>query len=183
MSIQEKYRAEFTTTPVVIAFLPGIIFFSLMLSAATYTWWGGLFAGVPLTLLMLLLRASIKRSSAIVFSDSFEYSTSLLSKSVRRIEASKIESVDYRESVIGKGKWGSVTVRGAGIRALALQNIKHPEKLAEALRSIASSPVPKNFSGDMTNLASNLGELNKLMSEGVITKEEFEKAKSKLFDS
>jgi hypothetical protein len=183
MSIQEKYRAEFTTTPIVIAFLPGIIFFSLMLSAATYTIWGGLFAGVPLTLLMLLLRASIKRSSAIVFSDSFEYSTSLLSKNVRRIEASKIESVDYRESVIGKGKWGSVTVRGAGIRALALGNIKHPEKLAEALRSIASSPVPKNSSGDTTNLASNLGELNKLMSEGVITKEEFEKAKSKLLNS
>jgi hypothetical protein len=91
--------------------------------------------------------------------------------------------VDYRESVIGKGKWGSVTVRGAGIRALALGNIKHPEKLAEALRSIASSPVPKNSSGDTTNLASNLGELNKLMSEGVITKEEFEKAKSKLLNS
>ena len=182
--MSEKFKAEFTTFPVVIAFAPGILFFSLMTGAATGNLWAGiLIAGLPLSLLMGLVIVMIKKSQAIVYSDAFEYSSSFLSKSVKRIEASKIESVDFRESIIGKSGWGSVTVRGAGIRALMLKNVRNPEQLASALRSVASSPVPKSGKSDPSNLVSNIGDLKRLFDEGVITQEEFEKAKAKIISN
>jgi hypothetical protein len=181
MSNNEIYRAIFTTKPVYIAFMPGLIFFTLLTSAAfSNLIVGVLIAGLPLGLLMFLIITIIKKSQAVVYTDSFEFTTTIFSKSVRRIEASKIESVDFRESVIGKKEWGSVQVRGSGTRAISIGNVRNPEKLSEALRSIASSPSPKSNSEPNSKLISDLSELKEMFDKGIISESEFEKAKSKL---
>lgn len=179
----EIYRAEFNIAPVVIGMAPGFFFFSLAIGASMGSLlFGFVVAGLPILVLMFLVIASIRRSSAIVFADTFEYTTSLTAKSVKRIEASKIESVDFRESIIGRSNWGSVTVRGAGIRALRINNVRDPEKFAEALRSIASAGTSKNKTPQSTTMSTNLRELNELFKTGVISQQEFDKAKSKLLD-
>jgi hypothetical protein len=177
----EVYRAEFTLAPIFIGFLPGCIFFPLILSLE-FGLVGFLSAGVPLLLLLFITIAAMRRSAAIVFADTFEFSTSLTSRSVRRIEASKIESVDFRESLIGRSRWGSVTVRGAGLRALKVNNVKNPEKLAEALRSVASSPTSKKLTPESSTTTAKLQELNELFRTGVLSQQEFDKAKSKILD-
>jgi len=178
--MNEKFRAEFTPIPIFIGTLPGYFVFSLMLGAAVGILWTGLIFASPLLVIMGLALAAQKKTRATVYADAFEFSTSLTSKSVRRIEASKIESVDFRESLIGRSSWGSVTVRGAGIRALKVKNVRTPEKLADAIRSIASSPISKTATKQSTDLASSIQELNKMKNDGLITEEEFNKAKSKI---
>lgn len=181
--MSEKYRAEFTSTPILIGFAPGIIFFTICAIAGFGSFvFGLLTATLPLSLLLGFCILALKKQKAIVYSDAFESSSSLFSRSASRIEASKIESVDFRESIIGRSRWGTVTVRGTGLGALRILNVKNPEKLAEAVRSVASSPIPKNAKNETQNLAANISELNNLLSKGVITQEDFEKAKSKLLN-
>lgn len=181
--MSEKYRAEFTVAPTLIGIVPGIIFFTLALSLGFSSLILGFFIGtLPLSILMGLTILAVKRSKAIVYSDAFEFSTTFLTKRVRRIEASKIESVDFRESIIGRSRWGTVTVRGAGLGALRIGNVRNPEKLAEAVRSVASSPNPKNAKSETSTLSTSISELSNLLAKGVITQEEFEKAKAKLLD-
>ena len=180
ISMNEKFSAEFTPIPILIVILPAYFLISLWLGAVVGILWTGLIFASPLLVVMRVRLAAQKKTRAIVFADAFEFSTSLTSKSVRRIEASKIESVDFRESLIGRSSWGSVTVRGAGIRALKIQNVRTPEKLADAIRSIASSPISKTATKQSSDLASSIQELNKLKNDGLITEEEFNKAKSKI---
>jgi hypothetical protein len=191
MTASEKYKAEFSLVPIYIAW--GFVIFLACLIGGSWLFvelsdgndpvpaWAIFLSGVLFFIPFLLLNiAIVKKTFATVFDDNYEVKTSFISKRVRRIEGSKIESVDFHESVIGRGRWGSVTVRGTGIRALIIGGVKNPEKMAEAIRSIASSSNSKSNSSDNTNVASSLTELNRLMIDGVISKEDFEKAKSKI---
>lgn len=128
----------------------------------------------------LLIIYSRKKSEIRVYSDRVERVSTFFRTSVQRIEASKIESVDFNEGIIGKKNYGSVSLRGSGMRALAFTPIERPEELAEAIRRVASSPTSKNKSNSNASLGEKLLELQKLKEQGVLTEEEFEKAKNSL---
>ena len=54
----------------------------------------------------------------------------------------------------------------------------------EANRSEKDEDIPNNdFSPDKEQLSNELGKLNELLQSGVLTQEEFEKAKKKILDN
>jgi len=119
-----------------------------------------------------------------VFDDRVEVLSRFLVKKSRRIEASKIESVDFSESFLGRSKYGVLVVRGAGAAAITLSPIQLPEKVAEAIRGIADKPTSKTTTqlksdsggGDIQSLS----ELIKMKEQGHLTDTEFSAAKKKL---
>jgi len=177
--MSEKFEAEFTIVPIFIGFAPALVMFPLLVVLEKGGPWYLFFSVLPIVLLMLLLIVMTRKSKAVVHLDAFEFSSSFLTRRVKRIEASKIESVAFSESIIGRSRWGSVTVRGTGLGALRVKDVKYPEKLADAVRSIASSPSPKNRKSESSHLVSDLGDLKRLLDDGIITQDEFEKAKNK----
>ena len=48
---------------------------------------------------------------------------------------------------------------------------------------IETSEEDENFSNNPSNLSSELNKLNELLQSGVLTQEEFEKAKKKILDN
>lgn len=86
-----------------------------------------------------LMRKQYRLRFANIYSDRLESGTTYGRKVYRRIEASKIESVDVHESIFGKSTYGYVKVRGSGVGSVRLDPIVNPEKFAEAVRSIASA--------------------------------------------
>ena len=128
-----------------------------------------------------LIIYSRKSSDIMVYSDRLQWSSSFIIKRLKRIEASKIESVEFNESLLGRSRYGVVNVRGSGTGKILLNPVAEPEKLTEEIRKIASSPAPKSFGGT-TGMGTNLVELSNLYKEGIISQEEFEKAKKKLLD-
>lgn len=128
----------------------------------------------------LLIFTNRKRSEIKVFSDCVEIETNFIRKRVNRIEASKIESVDFNEGIIGKSSYGTVRITGSGMKRLNLTPVLKPEELATKIRNIASAPISKSNSSSSESLVSSLENLRKLHSDGVLNDEEFEKAKNKL---
>jgi hypothetical protein len=103
----------------------------------------------------------------------------------KRLEASKIESVDVRDTLLGNKLYGSVIVRGSGMANLKFFNIKSQQELAERIRAISSAPhnketVAKSSSNSNTgNLVSDLKGLEQLKKDGVISESEFQELKKK----
>jgi hypothetical protein len=115
-----------------------------------------------------------------VYEDRVEAGSTYGRKAYRRIEASKIESVDVHESLFGKSSYGMVKVRGAGIGSVRLDPIIEPEIFAEAVRSIASKSRGKETKEAPANLKKSLEDLKELHSQGILTDKQFELAKNKL---
>lgn len=118
-----------------------------------------------------------------VHSDRVEVINRFLVRNSRRIEASKIESVNFSQSLLGRSRYGTLTVRGSGLGAIVLTPIRKPEEVAEVVRGIAdksssktSAPVVQVASSDTQSLS----ELIAMKEKGHLTEEEFTAAKKKL---
>jgi uncharacterized membrane protein YdbT with pleckstrin-like domain len=83
------------------------------------------------------------KSHISVYRDRLEVTHTFLRKMQVRIEASKLETVSFNESVLGGNRYGSVHVTGSGGTKLLLQPVVDAENLAEAIRKIASAPAQK----------------------------------------
>ena len=163
----------------------GIIFTALLISAGAEWYLSVLiliYMGVPVS--MILLISWLKTfTTARVFDDRFEIESRFLVKSGSRIEASKIESVDFSESLLGRSRYGSLVVRGAGTRALQMIPIRDPEEIAEVVRGIADKSSSKNGKSNSDYAAGDtqsLAELIKMKEQGHLTAAEFTAAKKKL---
>lgn len=145
------------------------------------------FLGVVILVVPYLISlTSLRLAKPAVYADRVEFSSTFLAKQVRRIEASKIESVLVRESLLGRSRYGTVTVRGSGAGAIRLKRLAEPEKFAEAVRSVASAAQSKAASqtaGASTSidLAGQIAQLDALRGSGALSESEFQAAKAKLF--
>jgi hypothetical protein len=120
-----------------------------------------------------------------IFEDRVEVLGRFLVKSSRRIEASKIESVDFTESLLGRQRYGGLTVRGSGVGAIVVSPIQLPEEIAEVIRGIADKSISKNGKSNSDYAAGDtqsLAELIKMKEKGHLTDAEFTAAKKKLLD-
>ena len=132
---------------------------------------------------VILFISWIKTFSHIqVFSDRVEVVSRFLVTSRRRIEASKVESVDFSQSLLGRSLYGSLTIRGSGTGTLQLLPLRNPEKVAEAVRSIAAKAQTKSepVSPKLDSATGSLAELISMKAQGHLTEEEFSAAKKKL---
>jgi uncharacterized membrane protein YdbT with pleckstrin-like domain len=138
-------------------------------------------AWIGLTILFSFLK---NLTTIQVFDDRVEVLSRFLVKKSRRIEASKIESVDFSESLLGRSKYGVLIVRGAGAAAITLSPIQLPEEVAEAIRGIADKSVSKkgtnSTSGSGLGETQSLAELIRMKEQGHLTDAEFSAAKKKL---
>lgn len=138
--------------------------------------------GVPVV--AILIFSALRPTTTVrVFEDRFEVVNSFLVKNSRRIEASKIESVDFSESLLGRSRYGRVIVRGSGIQAISVSPVKDPEELAEAIRAISSRGISKTTSAPATASGGDTQSLSALIemkTQGHLTEEEFSAAKNKL---
>jgi hypothetical protein len=119
-----------------------------------------------------------------VFEDRVEVISRFLVKKSRRIEASKIESVDFSESLLGRSKYGVLIVRGAGAAAITMSPIQLPEEVAEAIRGIADKSASKSKTKSTSDSGGgdtqSLAELIRMKEQGHLTAAEFSAAKKKL---
>jgi hypothetical protein len=142
-------------------------------------------APLPISLTVLLLlqfvlgRKVRKSSFANVYKDRVEIGSTFFRVRMSRIEASKIESVTFGQSVLGKSNYGNVSIGGSGGMKLRVANLCNPEGFVAAVNSISSAPMNKATTGVSTSSAQEISELNSLLKSGVISKEEFEKGKNK----
>ena len=129
--------------------------------------------------IFLLSRKIRKSSFANVYNDRVEIGSTFFRVRMSRIEASKIESVTFSQSVLGKSTYGNVTIGGSGGMKLRIANLCDPERFVDAVNSISSAPVKKATGSPSTSSAQEITDLNDLLRSGIITQEEFEKGKNK----
>jgi hypothetical protein len=162
------------------------IIFVALLAPAGAQWYGFVLVLIPtgVPAIVILCLSWLKTfTTARVFDDRFEIESTFLAKSASRIEASKIESVDFSESLLGRSRYGSLVVRGAGTRALQMTPIRDPEEIAEVIRGIAdksSSKQGKSTSDSGGGDTQSLAELIRMKEQGHLTAAEFSAAKKKL---
>lgn len=124
--------------------------------------------------------------TARVYSDRVEFESRVLVKNNRRIEASKIESVNTTDSLLGRSRYGSVVVRGSGLGSIRISPIEDQAGFADAVRSISDAAKTKATSAPSvetrsdSSLSEQLLQLTKLRESGALTDEQFESAKAKL---
>jgi hypothetical protein len=138
---------------------------------------------LPFVLVMAVVSWAKTFITVQVFEDRMEVTNRFLVNSTRRIEASKIESVDFSQSFLGRSRYGQLTVRGAGTQAITVQSLREPELVAEAIRGISDKSSTKITPSVAPSDASDLKSLNDLvrMKElGHLSDEEFSAAKKKL---
>lgn len=127
-----------------------------------------------------LLVTNRKKTEIRVYSDRIEIEATFIRKRVNRIEAGKIEGVVFNEGVIGKSKYGSVSISGTGMKQIPLTPVINPEELANAIRNIANNPRSAGGSTESSDLVSAIEDLKRLHAAGILSDDEFEKAKAKL---
>jgi hypothetical protein len=140
----------------------------------------GILTGGAALIAWYLLVTNRKETEIRVYSDRVEIEASFIRKRVNRIEAGKIEGVVFNEGIIGKSKYGSVSISGTGMKQIPLTPVINPEELANAIRNIANGPRSTESSTQSTDLVSAIEDLKRLHTAGVLSDEEFEKAKAKL---
>jgi len=141
------------------------------------------FVGSVFTIPGVFLASWAKTFTSIrVFKDRVEVVNRLIVNNTRRIEASKIESSDFSQSVLGRSAYGTVIIRGSGMVALTVTPVRNPENLAEAVRAISSKSAAKaeQFSPQSSDATGSLAELISMKNQGHLTEEEFAGAKKKL---
>lgn len=121
-------------------------------------------------------------TSVRVFSDRVEVVNRFLVNNSRRIEGSKIESIDFSQSILGRSAYGIVIIRGSGMAAVSVSPVRNPENLAEAVRGISSKSAPKSEepAPRTSDAAGSLAELISMKEQGHLTEEEFTAAKKKI---
>jgi hypothetical protein len=65
-------------------------------------------------------------------------------------------------------------------RLIAWREAFQQQKIASAVEKIAEKAVPYALSAPTASIAEEIAKLKRLLDEGTITKEEFERAKKKL---
>jgi hypothetical protein len=140
----------------------------------------GIVTGGVVLVVWYLLVTNRKQTEIRVYTDRVEIEASFIRKRVNRIEASKIEGVVFNEGIIGKSKYGSVKISGTGMKQIPLTPVINPEELANAIRNIANTPRSASTSNESADLVSAIEDLKRLHSAGVLSDDEFEKAKAKL---
>lgn len=161
------------------AALPQIDFDNAILWILTGALAGFGFASLP----GVLIASWIKTFTSIrVFEDRVEIVNRFLVNNSRRIEGSKIESIDFSQSVLGRSAYGIVIIRGSGMAVVSVGPVRNPENVAEAVRGISSRSAPKaeeSVHGG-ADAAGSLAELISMKELGHLTEEEFTAAKKKL---
>jgi hypothetical protein len=140
----------------------------------------GIVTGGAALIVWYLLVTNRKQTEIRVYADRVEIEASFIRKRVNRIEAGKIEGVVFNEGIIGKSKYGSVNISGTGMKQIPLTPVINPEELANAIRNIANSPHSDRNSSKSADLVSAIEDLKRLHTEGILSDDEFEKAKAKL---
>jgi hypothetical protein len=142
---------------------------------------------ITFTLLILaafFLGRKVRRSCfANVYKDRVETGSTFFRTRMSRIEASKIESVTFGQSVLGKSSYGNVTIGGSGGMKLRIVNLCDPEHFVDAVNSISSAPVKKTTESSPNSSAKEISDLNDLLMSGIITQDEFEKGKKRILES
>jgi hypothetical protein len=149
-----------------------------------------IFFSFPFALALLFtypLNKKLRKSLfANVYADRVEAGTTFFRTHTSRIEASKIESVTFGQSILGKSEYGNVLIGGSGGMRIRVMNLRNPEGFVEAVKSISSAPAQKNLAGAVSPLpaasssaAKEIADLHSLLQSGVITQEEFEIGKNK----
>ena len=146
------------------------VFFTLLVLASS-----GLFL-----IVWYLLVTNRKETEIRVYSDRLEINASFIRKRVNRIEAGKIEGVVFNEGIIGKSNYGSVKISGTGMKQISLTPVINPEELANAIRSISNSHRSTGGPTESIDLASAIEDLKRLHTAGILSDDEFAKAKAKL---
>ena len=129
-----------------------------------------------------LSRKIRKTGFANVYNDRVEVGSTFFRVQMKRIEASKIESVTFSQSLLGKSNYGNVSIGGSGGMKLRIANLCDPEGFVKAVNSISSAPVKKATTGVATSSAQEITELNALLQSGIISQDEFEKGKNKALE-
>lgn len=119
-----------------------------------------------------------------IYEDRVELENNFLTKKIKRIEGSKIESVSFSESMLGRGLYGQLLITGTGSAQIKIM-IEHPEKAVEIIRKISSAAATKTseFSTSKESTNSSLAQLIEMKEKGHLTEEEFGLAKRKLLES
>jgi hypothetical protein len=134
---------------------------------------------------LALIKKIRNETHVLVYEDRVETGSNFIRHWSRRFEASKIESVDVQDSLLGGKLYGYVIVKGSGGAKLPLAPIKNVQELAESIRKISSAPQSKSANSKSSsssttgNLVSDLQGLEKLKSDGVISEAEFQELKKK----
>lgn len=142
-----------------------------------------IFVGSVVFVLGVFIYSRYKSFTSVrVFEDRVEVVNRFLVNSSRRIEGSKIESIDYSQSLLGRSAYGVATIRGSGMATISLSPIQDPEAVAEAIRTISSKSAPKPGAPGpaVSDTAGSLAELISMKEQGHLTDEEFVAAKKKL---
>jgi len=137
---------------------------------------------VPMFAIILLFFIIFRRSQTLrVFDDRVEVRSRMLVERVKRIEASKLEAVDVKDSILGQKAYGSIIITGSGgSKVVAMPIAKHHE-VVEIVRSISSAANQKSGSTSVSgDIAGQLANLDSLHKSGALTDEEYKAAKGKL---
>lgn len=135
------------------------------------------------------------RTSFVVYKDRLELSSQIFRKGTQRLEASQIESVDGAQSLLAGRRYGSVTVRGSGGTKLELETVTRVDEVVEEIRKVAGAAPQKQdqeressrvnarqTDSPAGSAAVEIEKLYDLFERGVLTKEEFERAKHNLLE-
>lgn len=135
------------------------------------------------------------RTSFVVYKDRLELSSQIFRKGTQRLEASQIESVDGAQSLLAGQRYGTVTVRGSGGTKLELETVTKVDEVVEEIRKVAGAAPQKQDVGSehskvnaqkivspAGSAASEIEKLYDLFERGILTKQEFERAKRSLLD-
>jgi len=132
-----------------------------------------------------------RKTSLLVSQNGVEMSSGILRRRTERIEASKIESVNTSQSLLGGSRYGSLVVGGSGNAKIEADALANFMEIADAVREVSSAANPKpevhhSETIDDPNpqvkdvLAGDLSELAALKERGLLSEEEFAAAKKKL---
>ncbi len=145
--------------------------------------------GIVLVVTWLILFAIIlgffliyrKSQTLRVFDDRVEVRSRFLVESVKRIEASKLEAVDVKDSVLGQKAYGSIIITGSGGSKVVAMPIANHHEVVEIVRSISSAANQKNGAASASgDIAGQLANLDSLHKSGALTDDEYKAAKTKL---
>ena len=168
------------------ATLGGIAAFSILLTLSFPPFFFFALGYFLIPFLTVVISSLVRKDwTVFVYKDRVEFVSTFIRMKTKRLEASKIESVDVRDTLLGNKLYGSVIVRGSGMANLKFFNIKSQQELAERIRAISSAPhnketVAKSSSNSNTgNLVSDLKGLEQLKKDGVISESEFQELKKK----
>ncbi len=147
-----------------------------------------LIIGLYLAIIFTVLYSIQKRTTYVVYADRVERNVNWILKSAGRIDAMKIESVQVTNSLLGRDRYGRVTVIGSGGTKLVFSAVPNPTNFAHTVRSIMNEGKPlhaksETSCGPTDDLATQIQKLESLRNQGILDAAEFRKAKRKLLDS